>query len=75
MTEPSRYCISTSEEIWVRACYKFFEECGFWDWYLTHPDKAYLIVMKHTRGQANPFVIRQRVDQLYKDAGVRYDEK
>jgi NAD-dependent SIR2 family protein deacetylase len=74
MTEVTRYAISTGEEVWVRACYKFFEEHGFYNWYQVPVDKAYLIVMKHTRGQANPFVIRQRVDQLYKDAGVRYDE-
>jgi hypothetical protein len=71
MTEPSRYAIATGEEVWVRACYQFFEECGFWDWYQVPQDKAYLIVMKHTRGQANPNYIRQRIDELYKAAGVK----
>lgn len=71
MTEATRYAISTGEEVWVRACYKFFEEYGFWDWYQVPPDKAYLVIMKHTNGQANPFAIRQRVDELYKAAGVR----
>ena len=77
MTEPSRYryAISIGEEIWVRACYQFFEEFGFWDWYEVPKEKAFMVIMKNTRGQGNPHYIRQRVEQLYKDAGVRCDEK
>lgn len=71
MTEPTRYTLATSEEVWVRSCYKFFEEYGFWDWYQVPPDKAFLIVMRHAKGQANAFIFRQKIDELYKAAGVR----
>jgi hypothetical protein len=72
MTEPTRYCISTSEEVWVRSCYKFFEEFGFWDWYQVPQEKAFLSIMKHSRGQGNPHLFKQKIEQLYKDAGVKY---
>jgi hypothetical protein len=59
------------EEIWVRACYQFFEEFGFWDWYQVPQDKAFVTIMKNTRGQCNPDHIRQKIDELYKAAGVK----
>ena len=71
MTEATRYCIATGEEIWVRACYQFFEEYGFWDWYQVPQDKAFMVIMKNTRGQGNPTWIKQKIDELYKAAGVK----
>jgi hypothetical protein len=71
MTEVTRYAISTSEEIWIRACYKFFAEHGFYDWVQVPQDKAFVTIMKNTRGQGNPSHIRQKIDELYKAAGVK----
>ena len=71
MTEATRYCIAMPEEIWVRACYQFFEEFGFWDWYMVPQDKAFAVIMKNTRGQGNPSHIRQKIDEMYKAAGVK----
>jgi len=71
MTEVTRYAISTSEEVWVRACYQFFAEHGFYDWVQVPQDRAFTIIMKNTRGHANPNYIRKRIDELYKAAGVK----
>lgn len=71
MTEPTRYAIATSEEIWVRACYQFFEKNGFWDWYTVPKETAFKEIMISTRGQGNPAVIKEKIDELYKAAGVR----
>jgi hypothetical protein len=71
MNQQIRYAISTEEEVWVRACYKFFEEYGFWDWYQIPPEKAFMVIMKHTKGQGNPLLIKQRVNKMYEDAGVK----
>jgi hypothetical protein len=70
MTEPYRHCISTFEEIWVRACNEFFEKNGRWDWYIVPKETAFRQIMTFTRGQGNPDLIKQKVEQLYKDAGV-----
>jgi hypothetical protein len=75
MTEPSRYTIATGEEVWIRACYQFFEEYGFWDWYQVPQDKAFITIMKNTRGQGNPSLIRQKINELYKAAGVKQQIK
>lgn len=65
-----RRAISTSEEVWVRACYKFFEEFGFWYWYEVPKEKAFAVIMMNTKGAGNPEIIKQRVEQLYKDVEV-----
>jgi len=75
MTEASRRCIASGEEIWVHACYQFFEEYGFWSWYEVPKELAFMVIMKNTRGQGNPTWIKQKIDDLYKDAGVRWDEE
>ena len=71
MTEPTRYAIATGEEIWVRACYQFFEKNGFWDWYTVPKETALHEIMISTRGQGNPTWIKQKIDDLYKAAGVK----
>lgn len=71
MTEPTRYTIATGEEIWVRACYQFFEKNGFWDWYTVPKEIAFHEIMIATRGQGNPKVIKEKLDELYKSVGVK----
>jgi hypothetical protein len=71
MTEPTRYAIATSEEIWVRACYQFFEKNGFWGWYLVPKETAFREIMISTRGQGNPAMVKEKLDQLYNAAGVK----
>jgi hypothetical protein len=66
-----RYAISTNEEVWVRACYQFFEKNGFWDWYTVPKETAFREIMIYTRGQGNPTWIKQKIDDLYKNAGVK----
>lgn len=70
--EATRYTVATSEEIWVRACYQFFEKNGFWDWYTVPKETAFKEIMISTRGQGNPTMIKEKIDKLYEDAGVRY---
>lgn len=72
MKEPTRYAISTQEEVWVRACNEFFEKNGRWDWFCVPKEKAFEEIMKNSRGQGNPHLIRERVYKMYEDAGVRY---
>jgi hypothetical protein len=69
--ELSRYAVATSEEVWVRACYQFFEKNGFWDWYTVPKEEAFKQIMTFTRGQANPAIIKEKIDALYKNAGVK----
>lgn len=71
MTEVVRYCISTNEEVWVRACNQFFEKNGRWDWYLVPKERAFKEIMAFSRGQGYATFIKQRVDELYKNAGVQ----
>ena len=70
MKEKTRYAIATNEEVWVRACYQFFEKNGFWDWYTVPKEVAFVEIMNSTRGQGNPTVIKERIEELYKAAGV-----
>jgi len=71
MTESTRYAVATPEEIWVRACYQFFEKNGFWDWYLVPKETAFREIMIFTRGQGNPAMVKEKLDELYKAAGVK----
>lgn len=71
MKEPTRYAISSPEEVWVRACSKFFEKHGTWDWFTVPKNVAFVEIMENTRGQGNLADIKQRVENLYKSAGVR----
>jgi len=71
MTEPTRYTITTSEETWVRACYQFFEKNGFWNWYTVPKEKAFHEIMILSKGHANPTMIKEKIDKLYEDAGVK----
>jgi hypothetical protein len=71
MTEPTRYLVSSPEEVWVRACNKFFERNGSFDWYLISKETAFHEIMTYTAGHANPIDIKQRIENLYKGAGVR----
>jgi hypothetical protein len=70
-TEKMRHAISTMEEVWVRSCYKFFEKNGFWDWYQVPKEKAFHEIMMFSKGQGNPRLFKERIEELYKAAGVR----
>lgn len=66
-----RYAVSSEEEVWVRACAKFFAEHGDYDWYQVPKDQAFAEIMMHTKGCGNPHKIRTRVYNLYASVGIR----
>jgi hypothetical protein len=43
-----RQAISSQEEAWVKACYRFFETHGMWDWYTVDRDQAVAEIMKNS---------------------------
>jgi hypothetical protein len=67
----SRFAISSSEEIWVRACFEFFQKHGFYNWHMIPKDKALHEMMKSSNGTANPSELKQRIDHLYESVGIR----
>ena len=69
--EGSRYAISSSEEVWVRVCAKFFERHGTFDWYVVTQEQAFHEMMRDSNGQALPHDIRARIGMLYKSVGVK----
>jgi hypothetical protein len=72
MAELCRYTISSQEEVWVRACNKFFEKHGSWDWYLVPQEVAFREIVMFARGQGHSTFIKEKVENLYKVAGVKY---
>lgn len=70
--ELTRYAISTSEEIWVKACNEFFEKNGYWSWFKVPKEEAFTQIMFYTRGRGNPLAIKERIYKMYEDAGVKY---
>jgi hypothetical protein len=71
MTILYRNSISSDEEAWVKACHKFFEAHGAFDWYTVDRKQAVAEIMKNSGGRLNPVLVRKRVDKLYDDTGVR----
>jgi hypothetical protein len=66
-----RYAISSQEEAWVKACYKFFETNGMWDWYTVDRDRALREIMKNCGGTLNPIWVKNKIDELYDGVGAR----
>lgn len=66
-----RYAISSHEEAWVKACYRFFETHGMWDWYTVPRDQAVAEIMKNSGGTLNPIWVRNKIDELYESVGVK----
>lgn len=67
----TRYAKSSNEEIWVRACAKFFQEYGEYDWYKVPKTEALSYMLLNSGGQGNPHDIRQRIQKLYESVGIR----
>lgn len=65
-----RYAISSQEEMWVKACYKFFERHGHWDWYKVDQQQAFHEMMKDGQGAINPTDLKQRIKELYQSVGI-----
>lgn len=66
-----RYAISSQEEAWVKACYRFFETHGMWEWYTVDRNRAIKEIMKNSGGQLNPAWVRKKIDELYDSVGVK----
>lgn len=66
-----RYAISSSEEIWVRVCAKFFERHGEWDWFLVPKRQAFEEMMKDSKGTMSPQILMARIGMLYQSVGVK----
>ena len=66
-----RHAISSSEEIWVRVCAKFFERHGEYNWYKVDQNQALVEMLKDANGQANPYDLRHRIHNLYKEVGIK----
>lgn len=60
-----RQSISSWEELWVRICYRFFERHSFWEWYRVPKNQAFHEMMKDSNGQANPKLLKEKIDELY----------
>jgi hypothetical protein len=66
-----RQAISSQEEAWVKACYRFFETHGMWDWYTVDRDQAVAEIMKNSGGTLNPVWVKNKIDELYESVGVK----
>lgn len=66
-----RYAISSQEEAWVKACYKFFETHGMWDWYTVNQDQAVREIMKNSGGALDPVWVKNKIKELYNSVGVK----
>jgi hypothetical protein len=66
-----RYAISSQEETWVKACYKFFETYGMWDWYTVDQDQAVREIMRNSGGSLNPVWVKNKINDLYESVGVK----
>jgi hypothetical protein len=66
-----RYAISSQEEAWVKACYKFFETHGACEWYTVDRNLAVREIMQNSGGTLNPVWVKKRIDELYDSVGVK----
>lgn len=67
-----RYAISSQEEIWVKACYKFFEQNDMTYWYVgVNQEQAFRQMMKLSNGTANPTDLKRRIKALYESIGIK----
>lgn len=66
-----RYAISSTEEEWVRLCYRFFERHGFYNWYLVPKDEAWKEIMIDGKGCISPHMLRIKLYDLYESVGIR----
>jgi hypothetical protein len=67
-----RYAISSQEEIWVKVCYKFFEQTDMTYWYAgVSQEQAFNQMMKLSKGTANPTDLKRRIKVLYESIGIK----
>jgi hypothetical protein len=65
-----RYALTSPEELWVIACYKFFEEYGFLSWYKTNKHDALRHMMQTSKGKMDPSFLKSKIDELYNGVGL-----
>lgn len=66
-----RTALSSQEEQWIIACYRFFEHYGFCDWYTVNKNEALKFIMKTGNGHLNPTFIQTKLDLLYNSVGIK----
>ena len=69
--ESYRHAISSSEEVWVCVCAKFFERHGTFDWFVVPQRQAFKEMMQDSKGTMSPRDLEARIGMLYKGVGVK----
>jgi Asp-tRNA(Asn)/Glu-tRNA(Gln) amidotransferase B subunit len=64
-----RHAVKPHEEAWIIAAAKLFEQNP--EWYLLSLDRLVGEVMKLSGGSLNPNIVRQKLESLKKNTGVK----
>lgn len=66
-----RWAISSSEEVWVQVCHMFFEQYGFYEWYLIPKERAFNEMLIASEGTISPQMLRLKIHNLYESVGMK----
>ena len=66
-----RFTTPSTEEVWVWVCHMFFEQYGYYRWYLIPKEQAFNEMLVAGEGKISPQMLRLKIHNLYESVGMK----